>query len=75
LIADRSIQFVKGDVGDAALLHRLFDEHKFTRVAHIAAEPHVDRSLADPSFPADQRPRHVHIAEGNARRLALEDDA
>ncbi len=48
LIADRSIQFVKGDIGDAALMRRLFDEHKFTRVAHLAAESHVDRSIADP---------------------------
>src|SRR3954451_23508765 len=48
LITDRSIQFVKGDIGDAALMHRLFDEHKFARVAHLAAESHVDRSIADP---------------------------
>ena len=37
LIADRSILFVKGDIKDAALMRRLFDEHKFTRVAHLAA--------------------------------------
>ena len=48
LIADRSIQFVKGDIRDAALMRRLFDEHKFTRVAHLAAESHVDRSIVDP---------------------------
>jgi dTDP-glucose 4,6-dehydratase len=48
LIADCSIGFVKGDIGDAALMQRLFDEHKFTRVAHLAAESHVDRSIADP---------------------------
>ena len=48
LIADRSIQFVKGAIGDAALIHRLFDEHGFTRVAHLAAESHVDRSIMDP---------------------------
>src|SRR5260370_39591895 len=48
LIADRSIQFVKGDIRDAALLRRLFDDHKFTRVAHLAAESHVDRSIVDP---------------------------
>src|ERR1700736_2236981 len=48
LIADRSIQFVKGDIRDAALVRRLFDEHKFTRVAHLAAESHVDRSIVDP---------------------------
>src|SRR5947199_8110509 len=48
LIADRSIAFVKGDIRDAALMRRLFDEHRFTRVVHLAAESHVDRSIADP---------------------------
>src|ERR1700710_2621635 len=48
LIADRSIRFVKGDIGDAALMQRLFEEHNFTRVAHLAAESHVDRSITDP---------------------------
>src|SRR3954453_18543534 len=48
LIADRSILFVKGDINDAALMRSLFEEHKFTRVAHLAAESHVDRSIADP---------------------------
>jgi dTDP-glucose 4,6-dehydratase len=48
LIADQSILFVKGDIGDAALMRRLFEEHQFMRVAHLAAESHVDRSIADP---------------------------
>jgi dTDP-glucose 4,6-dehydratase len=48
VIADRGIQFVKGDIGDAALMRRLFEEHRFTRVAHLAAESHVDRSISDP---------------------------
>jgi dTDP-glucose 4,6-dehydratase len=48
LIADRSIAFVRGDIRDAALMRRLFDEHKFTRVLHLAAESHVDRSIVDP---------------------------
>jgi dTDP-glucose 4,6-dehydratase len=48
LIGERSIQFVKGDICDAALMHRLFEEYKFTRVAHLAAESHVDRSITDP---------------------------
>jgi dTDP-glucose 4,6-dehydratase len=48
LIADRRIHFVKGDIRDAALIRRLFEEHAFTRVAHLAAESHVDRSIADP---------------------------
>jgi dTDP-glucose 4,6-dehydratase len=48
LINDGSIQFVNGDIGDAALIQRLFAEHIFTRVAHLAAESHVDRSISDP---------------------------
>lgn len=48
LIADHSIAFLKGDIGDAALVRTLFDEHQFTRVAHLAAESHVDRSITDP---------------------------
>jgi dTDP-glucose 4,6-dehydratase len=48
LIADRRIIFVKGNIGDAALIRRLFEEHAFTRVAHLAAESHVDRSIDDP---------------------------
>src|SRR3954447_14954600 len=48
LIADQSITFVNGDIGDAALMRRLFEEHQLTRVAHLAAESHVDRSIADP---------------------------
>lgn len=48
LIEGHGIQFVKGDICDATLMHRLFDEHRFTRVAHLAAESHVDRSITDP---------------------------
>jgi dTDP-glucose 4,6-dehydratase len=48
LIADRRILFVNGDIKDAALVRRLFEEHKFSRVAHLAAESHVDRSIVDP---------------------------
>jgi dTDP-glucose 4,6-dehydratase len=29
-------------------MRRLFDEHRFTRVVHLAAESHVDRSIVDP---------------------------
>jgi len=48
LIADNGIVFVKGDINDVALIRSLFEEHRFTRVAHLAAESHVDRSIDDP---------------------------
>ena len=41
--------FVEGDIGDAALLEKLFREHRFERVVHFAAESHVDRSISGPA--------------------------
>jgi|TARA_B110000967_G_C18901811_1_gene576218 dTDP-glucose 4,6-dehydratase len=40
--------FVKGDIADASFVDALFQEHRFEGVIHLAAESHVDRSIADP---------------------------
>jgi dTDP-glucose 4,6-dehydratase len=40
--------FVHGDIADADLVARLFEEHDVTTVVHFAAESHVDRSILDP---------------------------
>ncbi len=40
--------FVKGDITDTVFINKLFQEHKFTGVIHLAAESHVDRSIKDP---------------------------
>ncbi|TXK52869.1 dTDP-glucose 4,6-dehydratase [Pontibacter qinzhouensis] len=40
--------FLKGDIVDPAYLEGIFEEHKFDSVIHLAAESHVDRSIADP---------------------------
>lgn len=40
--------FVKGDITDFVFLEQLFAEHQFTGVIHLAAESHVDRSIANP---------------------------
>jgi len=40
--------FVKGDIADASFVNALFQEHRFEGVIHLAAESHVDRSIADP---------------------------
>lgn len=44
----RRYQFIKGDICDGQLLHRLFDTEKFDGVIHFAAESHVDRSIHGP---------------------------
>ena len=46
--ADRYHVFVRGDIGDEALVARLFAEHKPVAVVNFAAESHVDRSILGP---------------------------
>lgn len=42
-------RFVKGDIVDAAFIQDLFDKEQFDGVIHLAAESHVDRSIANPT--------------------------
>jgi dTDP-glucose 4,6-dehydratase len=41
-------QFVRGDIGDAALVGRLLHDHQPRAVINFAAESHVDRSIHGP---------------------------
>jgi len=41
-------KFVKGDIVDAEFINKLFEEHQFSAVIHLAAESHVDRSITNP---------------------------
>lgn len=40
--------FVKGDIGDAALMSSLLERHQPRAVLNFAAESHVDRSISSP---------------------------
>jgi dTDP-glucose 4,6-dehydratase len=42
-------RFVKADITDSSVINKLFKEENFDAVIHLAAESHVDRSIADPS--------------------------
>ena len=42
-------RFVKGDITDVDFIHRLFQDSRFDGVIHLAAESHVDRSIANPT--------------------------
>lgn len=42
-------EFVKGDIVDEQFIFSLFETHGFEGVIHLAAESHVDRSIANPS--------------------------
>ncbi len=41
-------EFVKGDIVDAEFILQLFKDFNFEKVIHLAAESHVDRSIANP---------------------------
>jgi dTDP-glucose 4,6-dehydratase len=49
IAADPRYRFVKGDIGDAALVERIFVEEAIDTVVHFAAESHVDRSIDGPA--------------------------
>ncbi len=40
--------FVHGDITDVPFIEKVFEEHDIDGVIHLAAESHVDRSIADP---------------------------
>ena len=42
---DARYTFVQGDICDRDLVAKLFKEHAFDAVLHLAAESHVDRSI------------------------------
>jgi dTDP-glucose 4,6-dehydratase len=41
--------FVRGDITDAGLVQSVFGDHEVSGVVHLAAESHVDRSIAEPN--------------------------
>lgn len=42
----KNYEFVKGDITDQKIVGRLFGTNKFDGIIHLAAESHVDRSIA-----------------------------
>ncbi len=46
---DRRHVFVRGDIGDRALVERLLSEHRPRAIVNFAAESHVDRSIHGPA--------------------------
>lgn len=44
----KNYKFIKGDINDTHFINHLFEVKKFSGVIHLAAESHVDRSIANP---------------------------
>lgn len=50
-VADHAqYRFVKGDIGDPALVSKILSQGKIDAVVHFAAESHVDRSISGPEI-------------------------
>ena len=49
LEGDSRHHFVRGDIGDQALVERFLAEHRVRAIVHFAAESHVDRSIHGPA--------------------------
>lgn len=50
IMSHPNFTFVKGDIGDACLVHRLLREATVDAVVHFAAESHVDNSIKGPEI-------------------------
>ena len=48
IVDGRRVHFVRGDIGDEALVHELLLRHDIGTLVHFAAESHVDRSIIGP---------------------------
>ncbi|HAF31036.1 MAG TPA: dTDP-glucose 4,6-dehydratase [Bacteroidales bacterium] len=42
-------EFIKGDIVDDSFIFELFNKYQFDGIIHLAAESHVDRSIANPN--------------------------
>jgi len=42
-------EFIRGDIVDGDFIQQLFEKHRFDGIIHLAAESHVDRSIANPT--------------------------
>ena len=44
----KNYTFLKGDIKNEEFINKIFEQHKFEAIIHLAAESHVDRSISDP---------------------------
>ncbi len=56
--------FVQGDISDATLVNRLFEEERPWAVVNFAAESHVDLSIVDPSPFLQTNTIGIHVDTG-----------
>jgi dTDP-glucose 4,6-dehydratase len=66
-------RFVRGDIGDQALVKELLREERVDTLVHFAAESHVDRSIATPDAFIQTNIVGTHALLSAARRVWMEE--
>lgn len=65
-------RFVRGDIADARMVSRVFEEERPWAVVNFAAESHVDRSMFDPTPFVDTNVKGTHVLLEASRRHGVE---
>jgi dTDP-glucose 4,6-dehydratase len=68
-------QFIHGDIRSQELVESLLREHEITTVVHLAAESHVDRSIAGPDAFVETNVVGTHALLKAARTVWLDGDS
>ena len=67
-----NLHFVKGDIGDQALVESLLVKHDLDTIVNFAAESHVDRSISGPDIFIETNIMGTHILLKAARNIWLD---
>src|SRR6478735_186187 len=67
--------FEKGDICDEVFVDGLFKKYKFNGVIHLAAESHVDRSIAEPLEFVKTNVLGTTVLLNTARKYWMSNDA
>jgi dTDP-glucose 4,6-dehydratase len=70
---DRAFRFVRGDIGDQALVETLLREESIDTIVNFAAESHVDRSISGPDAFLATNILGTHSLLKAARQVWLEE--
>lgn len=67
----KGLKFVEGHIEDRKLVYDLFEQEKFDKVIHFAAETHVDRSIKDPELFLNTNIIGTHVLLDAARDFEI----
>jgi dTDP-glucose 4,6-dehydratase len=73
VLSSPRLTFVQGDIRTPGLAEGLLRDHDLTTVVHLAAESHVDRSIAEPAAFLETNVLGTHVLLQAARKVWLDE--